>query len=87
MVPSKDGMRLVTFISGGDWTDASFAYGWVKEGVDLEAEKKLYWQWYRDEYMPQKTAGKKIEFISLLGFLVNKGLAVLETEIEEVDDL
>ncbi len=45
--------RLVAVLGGGDWADASVDHLVIPVGVDLEAAKQAYQQWYREVYCTQ----------------------------------
>lgn len=43
-------MRLVAILGGGDWADASVDHMALPDGMDPEAMRAKYEDWYRNSY-------------------------------------
>lgn len=69
--------KIYALLSGSDWTDASVKHLVLPEGMDINAAKELYAQWYREVYvasnrsLPNSTAG--VKFMDFEDFLISKG--------------
>ena len=84
-------------MSGDDWADASVDHLKVLDDCNLELALAEYKEWLRAVYHPARKAcyaarrahrrlPPRVAFLRFAGFLVDRGNAVFDSEIEEFED-
>jgi len=65
--------KIIAIHGGGDWYDASADYVVLKGGMQIPHEKKLYDEWYNEEYCPAFRLGENPTFYTFPEWLIERG--------------
>lgn len=79
-------MKITAIRSGGCY-DCSCDHLIMPEGLDYDAERRAWQDWYRVEYVPSLRAGRSnsVKYISLIDWLKLKGAR--EPTAEEFEEI
>lgn len=76
--------KVTAICEGVDWTDASVDYLVLPEGMDIEKEQTACNKWYHETYVPALNQGQKLEYLSLVDWLLARGARrTTDEELEE----
>lgn len=83
-------MRFVAILGGCDWNDASVDHLAIPDGMELEAMRSDYNDWYRTEYCPaindpnrDRRQPLPVRYMTFPEFLISRGARyAMQDEIE-----